>query len=172
MWSVWGGRGNNCDKNNWRNLSVTFGVDSMPNWISIRPKNSTKGECNTARDRERERDAIMETTDFQALKVIDLKCSWYLCEILWQFMATSSNYSWSMINWSRNCYSRDCDTKVALLYVSLSPSLPLFLSRAFELPLSSFSFPIQSGTKTQRTHFVRLVVCFGHWQNSKLPMAN
>lgn len=127
MWSVWGGRGNNCDKNNWRNLSVTFGVDSMPNWISIRPKNSTKGECNTARDRERERDAIMETTDFQALKVIDLKCSWYLCEILWQFMATSSNYSWSMINWSRNC--RDWGTKVALLYVSLSASL--FVSLPF-----------------------------------------
>lgn len=112
----------------------------------------------TRRGRERESDSIMETTDFQALKVIDLKCSWHLCEILWQFMATYNNYSLSMINWSRSCRS---------LFLLLSLS-----SHAFELPLSAFSFSIHSGTKAQRTHFVRLVVCFGHWRNSKLPMAN
>lgn len=152
-----GGRGNNCDKNNWRNLSVTFGVDSVPNWISIWPKNPTKKECNT--ERGRESDSIMETTDFQALKVIDLKCNWV------DIFARYYGNLWQLITTTHCQWLIGAEVASRSSYFPLSP-------HAFELPLSAFSFSIHSGTKAQRAHFVRLVVCFGHWQNSKLPMAN
>lgn len=105
--------------------------------------------------RERESDSIMETTDFQALKVIDLKCNWV------DIFARYYGNLWQLIT------TTHCQWLIGAEVASLSLS-----HHAFELPLSAFSFSIHRGTKAQRAHFVHLVVCFGHWQNSKLPMAN